>query len=136
MTNKAVGLLRFGVLNSFCTKKEVDVYRLVAELTVIILGVLIALGVDAWWERTQDEQLEVQWNETARPILYRTYSFDQIQIEGESRSRRQAPIEASELDLFELRNAIADRRKFATAHLRITRDLSALVKQLQGQAPA
>lgn len=218
------------------------IYKLVAELTVIILGVLIALGVDAWWERIQNEQLElqvlsslqtdlaaveglvnalakrdlriieranqltntepmpfhdqrtgdlaklfatvprdlrlrtydelhntgnlqvisnrdlrllltdfdalartlagydkqmeVQWNETARPILYRTYSFDQIQLEGESRPRRQAPIEASELDLFELRNAIIDRGNFAAVHLHITQDLSELLKQLQGQTTA
>ena len=30
-----------------------------AELFVIILGVLIALGVDAWWQRIQDGHMEL-----------------------------------------------------------------------------
>lgn len=50
--------------------------RLLAELTVIVAGVLIALAVDSWWERRQErsharqylEQLLVHFETTERRL--------------------------------------------------------------------
>ena len=50
--------------------------RLIAELAVIVVGVLIALGMDSWWEQRQErqkaeeylQQLLVDFRETERNI--------------------------------------------------------------------
>lgn len=39
------------------TLKEIPFARLLVEGTVIVISILLAFGIDAWWERTRDDEI-------------------------------------------------------------------------------
>ena len=79
------------------------------------------------------DQMEIQWNETARPVLYRTVNWDHIASQlawafgtpGVDSGQPQSSLSV-QLDP-ELRAVIRDRRAFAAVHVRrVTNTLDVL----------
>lgn len=60
--------------------------RLLAELGVIIAGVLIALAVDAWWERQQEQERAEEYLQQLLVDLQQTQRSLQGAIEGDNRT--------------------------------------------------
>ncbi len=89
-------------------------------------------------------QMANQWNETARPVLYRAMTFEEMPVPTPTMgvltidSAGRAPATPTALDLAgseilldpEVRNAVFDRGAFASFHLRYVRELEGLVERL------
>ncbi len=80
-----------------------------------------------------ERQMERQWNQTARPLLYRTISFELIFTDQDRaiQSSGTATNDPPESDLFDLRNAMTDRANFATVHGRLLGRIAELLTKIQ-----
>ena len=77
-----------------------------------------------------ESQMQVQWNETARPVLYRSISFGGVTTTHLIRS------DLSPSGQEELRNVIADRRNFTMVHTSMLRSLPPMVSALEEKIAA
>lgn len=87
-----------------------------------------------------ERQMQIQWNETARPILYRLISFDAVGAPFEEQSsQRSEHLLRSELgdeDVMELRNVIIDRANFSIVHRLLLQRTIPLITELRDRAGA
>jgi hypothetical protein len=75
-------------------------------------------------------QMQVQWNETARPVLYRTISLGGLMSTHAIRS------DLTNSDQQELRNVIVDRKNFTMVHSSLLRSLLPLVSDIEARIGA
>ena len=72
-----------------------------------------------------ESQMQVQWNETARPVLYRTITLGGVTTTHAIRR------DVTDSDQQELRNVIKDRKNFTIVHSSLLRTLLPLVTDLE-----
>ena len=72
-----------------------------------------------------ESQMQVQWNETARPVLYRTISLGGVTTTHEVRS------DITNSDQQEFRNVIADRRNFTMVHTALLKSVLPLLSDIE-----
>ena len=80
-----------------------------------------------------DRQMEIQWNQTSRPVLYRVFSLELFEYMKKPRLSNEGLMQPTELDLLEMYNAIVDRANFASSRLFIVESLLSVLVQLQEQ---
>ena len=80
-----------------------------------------------------DNQLETQWNETSRPLLYKVIQFELFRFNEEPRTNNEEFMQPADHELVEMYHAIIDRGNFAAVHLGRTQELLALISELQYQ---
>ena len=71
--------------------KEVPWKRLVAEATAIVVSILLAFAIDAWWESRSDR--EAEQSAITRLILEFEYNIDEL---GKGKERHQTALGATE----------------------------------------
>ena len=85
--------------------------RLIAELAVIVTGVLIALGADSWWEQRHEHRRAVDY-------------LQQLLNDFQQTERH-------------IKNAIGgDTRKFESASRRLEKPTSRLIRLIQAELEA
>jgi len=78
-----------------------------------------------------DDQLEIQWNVTARPILYKAFRFELVPFSANPRNHNADIFQPTENELFEMYNAIIDRGNFAAVHLSRIQEILTLLEQMK-----
>jgi hypothetical protein len=81
-----------------------------------------------------DRQLEVQWNETARPLTYKIFPFELFAYMESPRTDKSSLIDPTPRELLQMYNAIIDRGNFAAVHLNQSESLKQLLQSLKQEA--
>lgn len=71
--------------------KDLQWMRLVAEATAIVVSILLAFAIDAWWESRSDR--EAERSAIKRLVVEFEYNIDEL---GRSKQRHQRALEATE----------------------------------------